>query len=293
MNSSTLQSKPSKTAFTTASMRALLTTESDPNIKGTDYLAKIFLDQNYLDRIPSNDKLKWAKDNANRGAFEYMAARTKLIDQLFVEHLKRNTPQIVFLGAGFDTRAWRFEKLVKNTKIYEIDLPATQNWKRRCLQKANIEVSDKITFVTTSFNLKSLRQDLARTSFNANKSTFFIWEGVTPYLSEKVVNETLLFMQENSARGSEVIFDYIDRTALGGGKEMEGLDEVRDWASKSGEPFTFGIQEGTIERFVQARGWSLIKNYAPTDLENEFLRLSTGELYGATTGFFSFAHARN
>ena len=292
MESDTLLKRPSRTAFTTAFMRALLTRELDPDIKGTDYLAKIFLDKSYLDRIPGPDKLKWARENSNRGAYEYMAARTNLIDQLFVACLKKNIPQIVFLGAGFDTRAWRFENVIKNTQIYELDLPATQKWKRKCLSDAGIEAKNYVHFVPTSFNLKSLRFDLAESSYDPKRETFFVWEGVTHYLSENVVDETFRFIKENSATRSQVIFDYIYRSVLRGDIEVEGVGAVLDWASKSGEPFKFGIEKGEIESFLKFRGLKLIKSYAPADLENEFLRMSTGELYGSTTGFFSFAHAQ-
>ena len=98
-----------------------------------------------------------AKDNDQirmPGVFEYVMARTAFFDEVFINALNEAIPQIVLLGAGYDTRAYRFADLNRYSRIIEMDNAATQNRKKKCLKNFKIEIPESVTQVTMDFNRK-------------------------------------------------------------------------------------------------------------------------------------------
>ena len=279
-----LYQNPSKTAFTASLLRAFATKEADPNIQGSDDMAFLFLEDNILPTYNDNEKRQLFLDETYKaGGYVYMIARTKLIDHLFQKALNENLSQIVLLGAGFDTRAWRFPSLIQETQIFELDLPITQQWKQECFAQNGIATHKNPHYVPTTFNLESLESDLKQRGYDPEKKTFFILEGVTYYLSGEAVDKTLQFIYSNSCFGSTLIFDYVYRYVI-----------EQNWMAASGEStgehFKFGISEGQIENFLYSRSLKLIKNYSPLELESEFLIKSDGELFKPSIPFFCLAH---
>ena len=292
MTVSTLTIKPSQTALTIAGVRALASLEEDPNINVNDSLAQCFLSQQQLATFADPKQRRDAIGSMNVGSYGYLIARTKLIDQLFCHHLKDGTPQIVLIGAGFDTRAWRFRELNNNTNIFELDLAPTQQWKLECLTSNNGQTQPKqLKFIPTTFNLDSLAKDLLQSGYRADCPTFFIWEGVTPYLNETAVSATLEFVCHHAGPTSQIVFDYIYKDALQTPEDYIGLEQVLQWAEDSGEPFSFGIPKNNIEGFLLARGLKLLKHYSPEALVTEFLQKSDGTTFCQSTSFYCLAHA--
>jgi len=119
-----------------------------------------------------------------------MIARTAYFDSLFVDALKNNFPQIVLLGAGYDTRAYRFANLNKGTQISELNIAPTQNRKKGCLKKARIDIPQSVKLVPIDFNNESLKDVLEKTGYQSQGKTLFIWEGVSYYLDAESVDST-------------------------------------------------------------------------------------------------------
>ncbi len=281
-----LNENPSKTAFTASMLRAFATQEVDPNIQGADDLAYLFLAEDLAAIYRDDEKrTKFINEHFKEGGYEFMIARTQLIDRLFQQALQENRAQIVLLGAGFDTRAWRFQSLIRETQIFELEMPATQQWKQKCFSQNNIPTPEALHFVPTTFNLDSLGADLKQAGYDPDQKTFFILEGVTYFLSEKAVDQTLNFMSSHSGSGSTLIFDYVYRHVI----EQNWMDHLN---RTTGEPFQFGIAEGQIERFLSSRGLQLIKNYSHSELEQEFLIKSDGALFNPAISIFCLAHSR-
>lgn len=123
--------------------------------------------------------------------------------------LRQNIPQIVFLGAGYDTRSYRFANLIRETRIFELDIAATQQRKKQLLRQANVSIPAQLAFVAIDLERDALVEVLLRTGFEQNKKKLFVWEGVTYYLSVRAVDETLAFLKSYSPTGSIFCFDYI------------------------------------------------------------------------------------
>ena len=123
--------------------------------------------------------------------YEFMLARTAFFDGVVEAALRDNLPQIVILGAGYDSRAYRFKDLFQGTRLFELDAPPTQARKREILRQAGIPLPEHLVFVPVNFTTADLADVLAQAGFKPDQPTLFIWEGVTYYLSAEMVDSML------------------------------------------------------------------------------------------------------
>jgi predicted enzyme related to lactoylglutathione lyase len=139
----TVEKQPSETAQSVAFCRALASKEKRQEIKGPDYLAELFLTDETKKILQDDDSRKWAIQNlVTSPLYGYFIARTAFIDSIFNNAYENDIPQIVFLGAGYDTRSYRFINKLKNTKIFELDINTTQQRKVELLKKNKINIPD-------------------------------------------------------------------------------------------------------------------------------------------------------
>lgn len=181
MSRKSVAQQPSTTALFTCLRRALAYLDDPGGRFETDNLALAFLPTHYrfflkFKKVQVNTRKQLAQ--ALPGMTEYVIARTAFFDRLFVQALKKQAPQIVLLGAGYDSRAYRFIHLNLGTRVYELDSAPTQNRKIACLKKAKIEVPPQVKFAPIDYSQESLGDVLARAGFLHTEKTLFIWEGV-------------------------------------------------------------------------------------------------------------------
>jgi methyltransferase (TIGR00027 family) len=184
------------------------------------------------------------------------AVRTTYFDAALERHLG-GISQLVILGAGFDTRAYRLPA-GSSVRIFEIDAPRTQAFKRTMLEKAGLDAR-RITFVPADFLKERWLDKLVQAGFRPDRPSFFLWEGVTPYLDRAAVESTLRDIA-SSAPGSAVSFDYFTAEMLEGGSLF--MRYANATLRIVGEPLRFGIggapplRDRTAE-FVAACGLAL------------------------------------
>jgi methyltransferase (TIGR00027 family) len=206
-------------------------------------------------------------------------------DGLFKEALADDIPQIVFLGAGYDTRALRFAHDIRHTRIIELDAPAIQAEKKRLLQKRGLQLPPQLKFAAIDFAGQSLGQALAGAGYDPTQKTLFIWEGVIYYLPQEAVEATLAFVRDQSGPGSLVGFDYFYNSAIEGTSDLYGAKQATASARKVGEPFLFGIAENGIREFAAQNGFKVWCHYTPEEMEQAYLRAEDGSLFGRMFGF--------
>lgn len=285
-----VEEKPSVTALGACYCRAINVFENIDGIPGPDNLADIFLPSEWLAAFENPDILKWIKENKlAKGIIEYHSARTVFFDQVFTKALKEDCPQIVILGAGFDSRAYRFKDYIQETRIFELDIHTTQRHKRECLSKSDIDIPEQVIFVPINFAIESIEDVLSNAGFDNRKKSIFILEGLIQYLSEEAVNITFNAINSVSAPGSIVAFNYIaDSEKL---REGYGVKEQLESIALTGEPYQFKIKEGEIGSFLKKRGFNLIAHHTAKELAKEFLIRKDGSVAGKITAFFGMAQA--
>ena len=136
----------------------------------------------------------------------FIAARTRFAEDALARALARGVRQLVVLGAGLDTTAYR-ASLPAGARAFEVDHPATQAWKRARLAEAAIAIPEALTFAPIDFERESLAGGLAAAGFDPARASFFTWLGVVPYLTDEAVFATLGFIAALPG-GGEVVFDY-------------------------------------------------------------------------------------
>ncbi len=118
-NKKSVEEQASQGAMNVARARAISFIEEKEEIRGNDYLAEIFLSENIKASLKDKAFLKKVMADNKTGAYEQIIARTAYFDNIVQQALRDNFPQIVFLGAGYDTRPYRFKDLIKDTRIFE------------------------------------------------------------------------------------------------------------------------------------------------------------------------------
>jgi methyltransferase (TIGR00027 family) len=141
----------------------------------------------------------------------FIAIRTRIAEDALAAALKRGVRQLVVLGAGLDTTAYR-RPPSDDLRIFEVDHPSTQAWKRERLAEAAIAEPATLHFVPVDFERQTLADGLAAAGFDPAGQTFFSWLGVVPYLTELAVLATLGFIA-GLPGGAHVVFDYVNPTA--------------------------------------------------------------------------------
>ncbi|MBX3138167.1 SAM-dependent methyltransferase [Candidatus Obscuribacterales bacterium] len=206
------------------------------------------------------------------GAYEYVIARERYIDDLLKQALKDGFTQIVLLGAGFDMRAFRIEEIEK-ALVFEVDHPATQAAKLEKLKKLFNPIRENIKFVSIDFNTQTLEDRLAVNGFDESERTFFIWQGVTMYLTEQGVESTLKFITQHSKSGSRVVFDYFTTELM---ERSAAIQWTKPLLKLLGESLDFSIEDGELERYLGDRGFTHVEN-ADSETLNRLYFAGTGK----------------
>jgi methyltransferase (TIGR00027 family) len=200
------------------------------------------------------------------GVLGFLAARCRYIDDYLQACLETGLDQLVILGAGLDSRAYRFEQLAGRVRVFEVDHPATQQVKIRKLAKVLGKLPEHVTHVPIDFNEETL-QKLFDFDYNPQVKTLFIWEGVVHYITAEAVDQTLESVLKNSAPGSSIIFDYVYTSALTAARKRGEIVRMQRAKRYTGEGLVFGIEEGQIEAFLRVRGYTQIRNVTSEDLK--------------------------
>jgi methyltransferase (TIGR00027 family) len=148
--------------------------------------------------------------------------------------------QVVLLGAGFDTRAARLA--AGGARFFEVDHPETQAEKLRRAGALEGYPRDEASYVACDFERQDFLTELAGAGFRADREALFVWEGVTPYLSEQAVRATLRRLAEGTAPGSVVVFDHLRRKIVAGDVSEDDL-RSRAFVGDLGEPLRWGCDD--------------------------------------------------
>jgi methyltransferase (TIGR00027 family) len=239
----TAENQASHTAHSVALCRALASRDTRFGVRTSDPYSEFFLNENIRPVFCNETARNTLIDTRiSRPLYGYLLARSAFMDEVFLRAVQGQIPQIVFLGAGYDTRSLRFQERLGAIRIYELDVPTTQRRKRECLNAAATAMPSQVTFVEANFRTESFLEKLEEAGFNRSLPALYIWEGVTYYLSQDTVNRTFDMMQAGSAAGTGVCFDYAT-------KELDSLS--------AGEPLLSWINAADIEEYLNQYNFRL------------------------------------
>ncbi len=175
----------------------------------------------------------------------FLVARSRYAEDTLAQAVARGATQYVVLGAGLDTFAFR--NPYAQVRVFEVDHPATQMWKRELMATNHIETPAALTFVPVDFEHQRLPEELGGAGFRSQESTVFAWLGVVPYLTYAAFRSTLNFISD-CASGSAVVMDYGQPRHALAFHEQLAHDSLAARVKQAGEPFRLFFTPEEIAR---------------------------------------------
>ena len=285
MTEKRIETRTSRTAEMTCLSRAASSLETDSHYHSEDHLAIKLLPGfiKTLFHIPLFRKF-FVRVLAPAGIYEYVIARTKYIDAAFKRALSEGFDQILLFGAGFDTRALRFQAEAQRTCIFELDAPPTQHAKIQQYQKRHLDVPANLVFIAIDFDKESLPEKLDQAGFHKAQKSLFILEGVLMYLKPESVQATFQTIRKYAGAGSRVVFDYVRASVLRGEKTLFGEAGAAQTVSGAGEGWQFGIEPDEVASFVAAFDFEIGDYKCARELEATYFQDSNGRSVGRING---------
>ncbi|HXA47747.1 MAG TPA: SAM-dependent methyltransferase [Burkholderiaceae bacterium] len=211
-------------------------------------------------------------DPLSKGLRASLVVRSRLAEDECEKAAENGVRQYVILGAGLDTYAYRSKSCDKQypSRIFEVDLPETQQWKRACLRAANIQIPDAVTYVPINFEQDTLARVLAAAGFRQDQPAFFSWLGVTMYLEEDAIMETLRYIT-SCAKGSAVVFDYLIAPSLLTPMERVVINLVATRVAERGEPWKTYFEPDLLAEKLHSLGFKIAHNVSRDALSQRYL----------------------
>ena len=191
--------------------------------------------------------------------------------------LERGVTQYVILGAGLDSFAYRRLDLAGVLQVFEVDTPATQQWKRGRLRELNIALPGNLTFVPINFEHQTLADGLRAGGYRSEMPTFVSWLGVTPYLTQAAVFETLRYVA-SFALGSEIVFEYELLDSLLDQEYRQFAAVLKASTAARGEPILSLFEPAALAARLQELGFSQVRDFGPKEANARYFSERTDGL---------------
>lgn len=197
--------------------------------------------------------------------------RSRYAEDMLAQAVARGVRQYVILGAGLDSFALRQPAWARELRIFEVDHPATQAWKRQRLQGMGQAEPGNLRWVAVDFERASLSSRLAANGFDARRPAFFSWLGVTQYLSQDAILSTLGTVSRGPA-GTEVVLEYFPRPDSMDAETRLLFDVIAATAARRGEPVVSTFDPGHLAHRVAALGFKRVSDFGPQQAHAAYLR---------------------
>nr|WP_245714008.1 class I SAM-dependent methyltransferase [Nocardia vaccinii] len=258
---------PSRTALATAYGRAYHQIADHPRILTDPVVASLIgatADELANSAEPTEDRPGSGSTYRPRRLF--FAARARFAEDRIAAAAATGVRQVVILGAGLDTFAYRNPH--PGLRVFEVDHPATQEWKRDRLDEAAIDIPQSLTFVPVDFETDLLATGLASAGFSRTDPAVFVWLGVVFYLTPAAVQKTLTYIA-GQAQPSEVIFDYLQPADTD--EDRQQLQERETRVAAAGEPWFSYFTPADIAAQLRLLGFTAIEDYSAAQLIDSYI----------------------
>ncbi len=257
------EARPSRTALRVAMRRAAHQLYDAKPLVLEDPIAVPILGSEYLPEVERTQfKLNKPFSVALRA---FLVARSRYAEDLLAHAVARGITQYVLLGAGLDTFAHRNPHT--HLHVFEVDHPATQQWKRELLGANEITPPQSLTYVPVDFEHQQLTAQLAAAGHDASQPTFFAWLGVVPYLTHAAFRSTLSLIA-SSPSGSGVVMDYGQPRAALPFLEQLAHDSLASRVQLAGEPFQLFFTPP--EMAAELSAFHTIEDLGSSELNNRY-----------------------
>jgi len=204
------------------------------------------------------------------GGWSCFLVRKRYIDEHLLEAVgNREVEAVVNLGAGFDTRLYRFEAL-RNIPCWEVDQPINIAAKESVLKSALKTVPENVTLTGINFVEQEIGELLKQSGYQAGAKTFFVWEAVSQYLNDAAVKKVFDFFAKAPA-GSQLVFTYIPRDFIDG-TNLYNQEKFYKRVVLKDKIWQFGFDPTTLGELLGRIGWKLVKDLGYTELSDRYVK---------------------
>jgi methyltransferase (TIGR00027 family) len=199
-----------------------------------------------------------------------LLCRTRFIDDVLRDAIAKGADQVVILGAGLDSRAYRIPG-IDQAHVIEVDHSITQEWKKGRLKHTLGMFPSHVTFVPIDFGRQDLGNVMQEAGFRTDVKTLFIWEGVTQYITPEAVDATLRYISSSAGPGSEIVFTYINGKIIEGSLCLKGSKSLISNLERQGEPWIFGIDPDGLDAYLTARNFEILEEVGVSEYRKLYL----------------------
>jgi methyltransferase (TIGR00027 family) len=257
-------------------MRAVhLLFDDDPKIF-EDPLALAFLGPDQAAALPTT--LPAFQTPEFRSLRALFVMRQRYAEDELAAAIARGVSQYVLLGAGLDSFAYRRLDLRQTLRVYEVDHPASQQWKRQRLADMNVTIPSNLTFIPIDFEVQTLAEGMAASTFKQHEAAFFSWLGVTQYLTEDAVLSTLQYVASHTAPSSEIVFQILLPPSTLSTEDQAIVAFAAGHAAERGEPFQSFFEPSALESRLKAMGFSQVWHFGPAEASARYFQGRKDEL---------------
>ncbi len=271
--------QPSSTAEVVCAYRGIAAQHPDPKLRNPDDFAeKLCSRPGVFPHDYAGARQVIDTGGVTFAAYFMINVRTHYIDAALRRAVADGATQVVILGAGYDSRAYRFRQAYPQLRFFEVDLPATSERKRQRLAEIFGAVPDYVRYAPIDFDKQHLQDVLPSLGYDAKQRTLFILEGVTMYVAEAGNGATLDFIRKNSAPGSSVVYDYLLRPVVEGKYDgFYAADYIAFAVARRGEPYITGWTPPEAAAFARRHGLVVVEDVGDKELIKRHLLGSDGK----------------
>ena len=283
---------PRKMASQIAAVRASETHLPEDERVFNDPYAEFFLPDEMRAGLNDVDEIRTAISRYEQmmpGVNGAIAARVRFIDDFLLACIADGFKQLVIIGAGFDTRPYRFEEVKAALSVFEVDHPATQQIKIEKIKDIFRTLPNHVIYVPLVFGADRLDRKLLESGYKSELKTLYIVEGLLMYIPPQAVEELLSFIVKASGPGSALVADYFSTSVIEGTSPLKEAQMLRQFVQSEGAPLQFGIEEEKVEEFFQQRGFAAIKSVSAAACKAKYFH-NAGS-WRTVSPMFNFVHA--
>jgi methyltransferase (TIGR00027 family) len=222
----------------------------------------------FISMRPLRQPLYGLLEKVAPGIANGILSRKRYIDDKLSESLRSGINTVVILGSGLDTLAYRNSQLM-NAHVYEVDLPEIITYKEKKVRQIFQTLPEHVTYVPIDFETQSLDTVLISQGWSPARHAFYVWEGVTQYLTEAGVRGTFEFLAKASA-GSRLVFTYVVKDFIDGVNKY-GLDSFYQRVRVKNQLWHFGLNPPDVEKFMGKYGWKVLEQAGADEFRKRYV----------------------
>jgi methyltransferase (TIGR00027 family) len=211
------------------------------------------------------------REKSTPGVIGGIICRTRYIDEVLINAVKEGVETVVNLGAGADSRAFRIPG-IESIPYFELDHPEVLKFKRSIINKKLGGLPSNMSLVPIDFNNQDLGEELKKAGYDLSSNTFFIWEGVTQYISKDAIDNTLKYIAQAS-KGSRIVFTYVLKSFINGSYIPDGLNSFYKSVLKKKNPlFVCGFDPAEVHEYLSKYSLSIIEDVGHEEFLERYIK---------------------